>query len=89
MSKKLGLQRAQLLSQVYSPEVQEYLKEWYEDVGREERAVRRKADEAEELLGKYRQGKGMEGVAREYAEILRESERVRGEIGRLEARSSM
>lgn len=89
MSKKLGLQHAQLLQQVYSVEVQEYLRERFEREGKEERAVRRKAEEAEEVLERYRAGRGMEGVAREYAELLRETERVKVEIARLEARGSV
>ena len=88
MAKKLGVQHRQLLAQVYSEDVQEVLKQRSENARNEERQVRRKIDEAEEKLGQYRAGRGMEGMAREYAEILRETEKVKGEIGRLEANKS-
>lgn len=85
MAKKLGVQHRQLLAQVYSEDVQEVLKQRSEDARNEERQLRRKIDEAEEKLAQYRAGRGLEGMAREYAEILRETEKVKGEIGRLEA----
>lgn len=85
MAKKLGVQHGQLLAQVYSEDVQDTLKQRSGDARVEERAVRRKIDEAEDRLAQYRAGRGMEGMASEYAEILREMEKVKAEIARLEA----
>jgi hypothetical protein len=86
MSKKLGLQHAQLMTQLYSPEMQAFLQERSEETLREERTARRKADEAEETLRQYRSNRAADAVAKEYAEIMAESERVRGEIERLQSR---
>lgn len=85
MAKKFNVQHRQLLTQVYSEEVQEMLKQRYEGATREERTVRRKIGEAEEKLAQYRAGRGTEGVASEYAEILREMGKVEGEISRLQS----
>ena len=85
MSKKLSLQQSQLHSQLYSPEVREALRTKAEQLEARSRAVRRNVREGEEKLEVYRRSRGMEGVAREYAEVLAGSERVRGAIGRLEA----
>lgn len=86
MAKKLGIQHQQLLSQVYSNDLQEVLQERSDELSREDRAIRRKIDQAQEKLEQYRAGRGMEGMANEYAEILSETARVREEIKRLESR---
>jgi hypothetical protein len=88
MAKKLGIQHQQLLSQVYSNDLQEVLQERSEELSREDRSVRRKLDQAQEKLQQYRAGRGMEGMANEYAEILSETARVREEITRLESRQT-
>lgn len=46
--------------------------------------LRREVREKRELLEEYRNGGGVEGMAREYAGILAEVERVREEVERLE-----
>lgn len=88
MAKKLGIQHQQLLSQVYSDDLQEVLQERSEELSREDRSIRRKLDQAQEKLQQYRAGRGMEGMANEYAEILSETARVRAEITRLESRQT-
>ncbi|KAK5175221.1 uncharacterized protein LTR77_000358 [Saxophila tyrrhenica] len=84
MSKKLELQHGQLVSPIYSEEVQEALKGRAASLEKETKAVKGKVREAEERLEEYRKARGMEGMAKEYAEILGETERVRAEIERLE-----
>ncbi|EMC95218.1 hypothetical protein BAUCODRAFT_25309 [Baudoinia panamericana UAMH 10762] len=86
MSKKLRVQHAQLLQQVYSPKVQEALKVRKAVMVAEMATVRRQLREAEEKIAKYRQAKGLEGIASEYAEVLKETRRVKEEIERLEKR---
>lgn len=86
MAKKLGLQYQQLLSQVYTSDLQGMLQERSEELSREDRVIRRKIDGADEKLQQYRSGRGMEGMANEYADILSETARVREEIARLEAK---
>lgn len=86
MSKKLGVQHAQLMQQVYSPEIQEVLKAKAAAVGEEIVAVRQKVRRAEEELAEYTRVLGMEGMVKEYGEILRETERVEAEIARLRCR---
>ena len=88
MAKKLGIQHQQLLSQVYSNDLQEVLQQRSEELSREDRNIRRKLDLAQEKLQQYRAGRGMEGMANEYAEILSETARVREEITRLESRQT-
>ena len=85
MSKKLQLQQGQLMSQLYSSEMRDALLEQASQLDRETKALKRQVREAEEKLEEYRAEAGMGSIAQEYAEILRESERVRAEIGRLEA----
>lgn len=85
MSVKVQVQLNQLLVQTQSAEVEGALKAKVEELEREGSALRRRVREREEVLGEYR-GSGAEGVAGEYAEILREMGRVRGEIERLEGR---
>lgn len=86
MSKKLGVQHAQLMQQVYSPEMQEALRGRVEAMQSESVALRRKVREAEARREEYRAARGMQGMVKEYAEILRESQRVEEEISRLERR---
>lgn len=83
MSKKLSLQQKQMDSQLYSPEAREALKMKANELDGSLQATKRKIREAEEKLDGYRSVGGMEGVAREYAEVLAETERVRREIERL------
>ena len=84
MSKKLSVQHGQLVTQMYSSEAQERMRVTMEEAENESRVMRRKVREAEKQLGKYRQTRGMEGMVSEYAEILRETERVRYEVERLQ-----
>ena len=86
MAKKLGVQYQQMLSQLYSSDLQGMLQERSEELSRQDRAIRRKIEGADEKLQQYRAGRGMEGMASEYAEILSETARVREEIARLEAK---
>ncbi|KAM0719687.1 hypothetical protein Q7P37_003818 [Cladosporium fusiforme] len=84
MAKKLGMQYQQLMSQMYSGDIQEELRERSAEMSRDERNIRRKLENADDKLGQYRSGRGMEGIANEYAEILGETARVRGDIAKLE-----
>ncbi|KAK5705253.1 hypothetical protein LTR97_002371 [Elasticomyces elasticus] len=86
MSKKLSVQHGQLLQQVYSSEMQDALKARASAMQDESVALRRKIRDAEEKLGQYRSGKGLQSMAKEYAEIVKESEKVREDIARLEQR---
>lgn len=88
MTKKLGIQYQQLLSQAYSSDLQDFLQDRSEELSREERSIKRKIGAADEKLQQYRASKGMEGMAHEYAAILSETARVREEITRLEAQRS-
>lgn len=83
MSKKLGVQYGQLMAQVYSPEVQAVLQSKRDELEARNKTMKRKVREAEEKLDEYRVAGGMESVAKEYAEILKESERIKSEIARL------
>ncbi|KAK3696035.1 hypothetical protein LTR37_018177 [Vermiconidia calcicola] len=85
MSKKLSLQHGQLMSQLYSSEMQEVLRTKAEEIETRSRTTKRKVREAEEKLEEYRKaGGGLKGMAMEYAEILKESERVKAEVARLQ-----
>ena len=84
MNKKLGVQHGQLVSQLYSSDVQNALQVKLEEMQNESRSTKRKIREAEETLEQYRKAGGMENVAREYAEILEASEKVKADIRRLE-----
>jgi hypothetical protein len=86
MSKKLGVQYAKLVQQVYSPETQKALKTKAQDLEAEILSTKRKVRDAAEKLEQYEKVRGMEGIVREYAEIIRECERVGAEVGRLEGR---
>ena len=80
MAGKLRIQREQLMQQVYTPDVIDALRERAEEIERETRLARRKTREAEEELEAYGRSRGMEGMAKEYAEILQETEKVEEEI---------
>ncbi|KAK5724177.1 hypothetical protein LTR17_013559 [Elasticomyces elasticus] len=86
MSKKLNVQHGQLLQQVYSSEMQEALKARASAMQDESVALRRKIRDAEEKLDQYRSVKGLQSMAKEYAEIVKESEKVKDDIARLEKR---
>lgn len=88
MDKKLRLQHAQLVSQLLSPEVLTALGQRGESMRVERRSVQRKAAEVEETLEAYGKVAGMQGLAREYAEILQETEKVEADIARLELAES-
>ena len=87
MNKKLQLQYAQLVAATHSAETQEALSAKSERLERESLMTKRKTREAEERLAEYRALPSMEAVAREYAEILRESKRVEDDVVRLQGRS--
>lgn len=84
MSKKLALQHGQLMQQIYTPEIQETLRNKQDDLDAESLSLRRKVREMDERLAAYRQERGMKQMVGEYAELLRETERVEREIERLE-----
>lgn len=83
MSKKLTLQQRQIDAELHAPEVQKVLSTKVEEIEAKSRACKRKVREAEDRLEGYRGVGGMEAVAREYAEVGMEMQRVRGEIERL------
>ncbi|KAF2478971.1 hypothetical protein BDY17DRAFT_313580 [Neohortaea acidophila] len=83
MDKKLRLQHAQLVSQLLSPEVLAALRQRGESMRVERRSVQRKTAEVEEKLEAYGKVAGMQGLAREYADILQETEKVEADIARL------
>lgn len=84
MDKKIGLQRAQLLSQINSPVFQEALQKKLLELQESKRSAKRKAMEAEERLEDYRKVQGMGSLAQEFADLLKETEKVRSEIARLQ-----
>ena len=84
MNKKLSLQHGQLMSQLYSPDVQDALREKYGTLERDSKKAKRKVREAEGKLDDYRKAGGMKNMAQEYADILKEAEKTRAEIARLE-----
>ena len=83
MSKKLSLQHGQLMSQLYSPDLQEALVRRLGELQAEHGATKRRVWEAEGKMEEYRRAGGMESVAREYAEILKETDKVKADIARL------
>jgi len=87
MSKKLAVQQGQLMQQVYSAEMTDFLRTKANEMDAESRVLRRKTREAEEKLAEYRQARGMEQMVKEYAEILRETEKVKDEVERLERKA--
>ena len=84
MSKKLLLQHGQLMQQIYTPEIQDILRNKQEALDAESLSLKRKVREMDEKLAAYRQERGMKQMVGEYAELLRETERVEREIDRLE-----
>lgn len=86
MAKKLKIQQNQLLAQTKSPELQEALRAKAEELDREDMALKRKTRELEERLEEYRASAAIEGMAREYAQIVRETEKVQADLERLERR---
>lgn len=84
MSKKLALQHGQLIQQIYTPEIQGILRDKQDDLDAESLSLKRKAREMDEKLAEYRQERGMKQMVGEYAELLRETERVEREIDRLQ-----
>lgn len=83
MSKKLELQHGQLVTRLYSGDVQEALRSRSEQSAKETTALKIKVRDAEGRMDEYRRASGMKAMADEYAEIARESERVKNEIERL------
>lgn len=84
MSRKLQLQLNRLMTATRSPEMEAALKGRAAELEKEYGFLRREVREKRELLEEYRNGGGVEGMAREYAGILAEVERVREEVERLE-----
>jgi F0F1-type ATP synthase membrane subunit b/b' len=83
MNKKLGVQHGQLMSQLYSPEIQEALQIRHDKLDADLKVTKRKIREAEQQLEDYRSTGGMENLAREYAQIVSEIKRVEAEVARL------
>lgn len=102
MSKKLQVQRSQLLSQTKSPEWEAALHTHAAHVDREHMACKRRTREVEEQLEAYYQqntsatttttGTGMSsrGVSaaeyKQYSEIIREVSKMRADIAKVENR---
>lgn len=84
MSKKLSIQHSQLLQQLYTTEMNAALKARSEELAGESRNMKRKIAEAEEKLKEYSKIGGMQGMAEEYAEIMKETEKIQKEVARLE-----
>lgn len=84
MNKKIELQRGQLLSQLFTPAFQEALQTKLDELQEANRLAKRKVREAEERLEDYEKVQGMSNLAQEYAEVLKETDKVRSEIARLE-----
>ena len=85
MSKKLELQLGQLVAQLYSEDVQDALRSRSGRLAKETSALKAKVRAAEGKMEEYRRASGMRGMAAEYADIVRETERVREEIERLKS----
>ncbi|KAK1055194.1 hypothetical protein LTR74_015844 [Friedmanniomyces endolithicus] len=83
MNKKVGLQHTQLMQLFYSSDVQEALRNQADTTRMECTTLRAKVRDAEGKLEEYRAVKGMQGIAKEYAEILKVSEKVKEETARL------
>lgn len=84
MSKKVSLQNGQLLSQIYSPIFQEALANKSRELESQRSLTKRRLREVEERLEEYKNAKGMDDVVKEYAEVLKETEKVREDIARIE-----
>lgn len=83
MSRKLQLQHSQLMNQVGSSELQDVLRSKSDDLGGESMTLRRRTRELEEYLEEYRKAQAVEGLAEEYAAILRETDQVQADVERL------
>jgi len=83
MEKKVGLQHAQLIQQFYTPDVQAALRNQADTMRKESAVLKMKVRDAEGKLKEYQAAKGMQGMAKEYAEITRASKTVKEEIARL------
>ncbi len=83
MSKKLGVQHGQVMSQLYSPDFQAVLQSKRDKLVAETTATKRKAREAEHKLEEYHKSGGIEALAKEYADILKETDKVKAELERL------
>jgi myosin heavy subunit len=87
MARKLQIQQNQLFTQTKSTELQEAVSLKSEELEREAMMLKRKVREMGEALAEYRESNAVEGMAREYAEIEGERERVQVDIERLEGES--
>ncbi|TKA27667.1 hypothetical protein B0A54_16751 [Friedmanniomyces endolithicus] len=83
MEKKVGLQHAQLIQQFYTPDVQAALRNQADSMRKESAVLKMKVRDAEGKLKEYQAAKGMQGMAKQYAEITRASKTVKEEIARL------
>jgi hypothetical protein len=83
MSKKLEVQHGQLMSQLYSSDMQERLGQKSAELEKEAKSVKAKIREAEEELAEYRKAAGIQSMAQEYAEILAGTEKIKSEVARL------
>lgn len=86
MSAKTQVQLNSLLGQTQSDEVRGALQAKVGELEREGSVLRRKVREKEQVLEEYRGQSGIEGVAGEYAQVLKEIERVKEDVQRLETR---
>ncbi|KAF2723979.1 hypothetical protein K431DRAFT_282244 [Polychaeton citri CBS 116435] len=84
MAKKLTLKQGELLSQVYSSAFRETLSNKYEELELEVRAIKRKIEKAVRAVEAYGKEGTMRDMAKEYAELKAETDRVKEEIARLE-----
>lgn len=84
MSAKTQVQLNSLLAQTQSEEVRGALQSKVEELEREGTGLKRKLREREEDLEEYRGQGGIEGVAGEYAQVLKEIERVKEDVRRLD-----
>ena len=85
IGKKLSVQHAQLLQQVYTAETEDAIKARTASMQAESLDLKRAIREATEKLEQYQSARGMQGMVKEYAEILSETERVKAEILRLQS----
>lgn len=84
MNKKLQLQQHQLTVAAAAPELEEALEARSTQLDREVLTLKRRTREAEDEFAAYRQSKAVESMAKEFAEILHETEKVTQDIARLE-----
>lgn len=84
MSKKLELQRSQFAAQLYSEDVQEALRMSSGRLEKESGLMKVRIRDAEGQLQEYGKASEIKGMAVEYAEILRETEKVKAEVERLQ-----